>query len=89
MAPNLAESQHAQIRDMILRERPPAEIADVASCSAVHLRSVLDNDENTYHVTFGLQLSSADVRQCQPILMRQSLFRVRRTQSRGSLDTVL
>jgi hypothetical protein len=83
MAPNLAESQHAQIRDMILRERPPAEIADVASCSAVHLRSVLDNDENT------LQLSSADVRQCQPILMRQSLFRVRRTQSRGSLDTVL
>ena len=33
MAPNLAESQHAQIRDMILSERPTAEIADVAGCS--------------------------------------------------------
>jgi len=30
MAPNLAESQHAQIRDMILSERPTAEIAAVA-----------------------------------------------------------
>jgi hypothetical protein len=28
MAPNLAESQHAQIRDMLLSNRPPAEIAD-------------------------------------------------------------
>jgi hypothetical protein len=29
----LAESQHAQIRDMILSERPTAEIADVAGCN--------------------------------------------------------
>jgi len=33
MAPNFAESQHAQICDMILNERPPVEIADVAGCS--------------------------------------------------------
>jgi hypothetical protein len=33
MAPNLAESQHVQICDMILSERPTAEIADVAGCS--------------------------------------------------------
>jgi hypothetical protein len=33
MAPNLAESQHVQIRDMILDNRPTAEIADVVDCS--------------------------------------------------------
>jgi transposase len=33
MAPNLAESQHGQIRDMILNNRPAAEIADVVGCS--------------------------------------------------------
>jgi hypothetical protein len=33
MAPNLAESQHAQIRDMVLSNRPPAEIADAVGCS--------------------------------------------------------
>jgi len=33
MASNLAESQHAQIRDMILSKRLAAEIADVAGCS--------------------------------------------------------
>jgi|SRR5450432_1021916 len=33
MAPPLAESQHAQINAMILRERPLAEIADAATCS--------------------------------------------------------
>ena len=33
MAPNLGESQHAQIRDMILSNHPPAEIADVVGCS--------------------------------------------------------
>jgi len=33
MALNLADLQHAQIRDMILSERPTAEIADVAGCS--------------------------------------------------------
>ena len=32
MAPNLAESQHAQIRDMLLSNRPPAEIADAVCC---------------------------------------------------------
>lgn len=33
VAPNLAESQHAQIRDVILSNRPAAEIADVVDCS--------------------------------------------------------
>jgi transposase len=33
MAPSLAESQHAQIHAMILGKRPPAEIADAATCS--------------------------------------------------------
>jgi DNA invertase Pin-like site-specific DNA recombinase len=33
MVPNLAESQHAQIRDMILDNRPTAEIADAVGCS--------------------------------------------------------
>jgi transposase len=33
MAPILAESQHAQIHDMILSERPTAEIADAVGCS--------------------------------------------------------
>jgi hypothetical protein len=33
MAPNLAAPQHAQIRDMILSERPTTEIANVAGCS--------------------------------------------------------
>jgi hypothetical protein len=33
MAPPLAESQHAQIRAMTLRKRPPAKIADAATCS--------------------------------------------------------
>jgi hypothetical protein len=33
MALNLAESQHVQIRDMLLSNRPPAEIADAVGCS--------------------------------------------------------
>jgi hypothetical protein len=33
MAPNLTESQHAQIRDMVLSNRPLAEIADAVGCS--------------------------------------------------------
>jgi transposase len=33
MAPPLAESQHEQIQAMLLRERPPTEIANAASCS--------------------------------------------------------
>lgn len=33
MAPSLAKSQHEQIHTMILRKRPPAEIADAATCS--------------------------------------------------------
>jgi transposase len=33
MAPVLAESQHMQIHDMILDERPTAEIANVVGCS--------------------------------------------------------
>jgi len=46
MAPNLAESQHAQIRDMILSNRPPAEIADVVGCSE---RSVFAIQSNLRH----------------------------------------
>lgn len=46
MAPNLAESQHAQIRDMILSSRPPAEIADVVGCSE---RSVFAIQSNLRH----------------------------------------
>jgi hypothetical protein len=33
MAPNLAESQHAQIRDMLLSNRPPTEIANAIGYS--------------------------------------------------------
>jgi hypothetical protein len=33
MAPNLADSQHVQIRDMTLSNCPPAEIANVVGCS--------------------------------------------------------
>jgi hypothetical protein len=33
MAPNLADSQQAQIRDMLLDNRPIDEIADVVECS--------------------------------------------------------
>ena len=32
IALNLAESQHAQIHDMLLSNHPPAEVADVATC---------------------------------------------------------
>src|SRR5450432_4643495 len=38
MAPNLAESQHAQIRDMVLDNRPTDEIADIVECGKVNLR---------------------------------------------------
>jgi hypothetical protein len=42
IAPNLAESQNAQIHDMILSERPTAEIADVAGCNTYsHLQNRL------------------------------------------------
>jgi hypothetical protein len=43
MAPNLAESQHAQIRDMILSNCPPAEIADVVSCSERSVFAIQSN----------------------------------------------
>lgn len=33
MAPNLAELQHAQIRDMVLSSCPTAKIADAVGCS--------------------------------------------------------
>ena len=46
MAPNLAESQHAQIRDMILSNHPPAEIADAVGCSE---RSVFAIQWNLRH----------------------------------------
>lgn len=38
MAPNLPDSQHAHIHDMILSNNHPAEIADIVGCSE---RSVL------------------------------------------------
>jgi transposase len=43
MAPNLAESQHAQIRDMILDNRPSAEIADVVNCSERSVFAIKSN----------------------------------------------
>jgi transposase len=43
MAPNLAESQHAQIRDMILSNRPTAEIADVTGCSERSVFAIQSN----------------------------------------------
>ena len=43
MAPNLAESQHAQIRDMLLSDRPPAEIANVVGCSKRSVFAIKSN----------------------------------------------
>ncbi len=43
MALNLAESQHAQIRDMILSNRPAAEIADVVGCSERSVFAIKSN----------------------------------------------
>lgn len=43
MAPNLAESQHAQIRDMILSNHPPAEIADVVGWSERSVFAIQSN----------------------------------------------
>ena len=43
MAPNLAESQHAQIRDMILSNRPAAEIADVVGYSERSVFAIKSN----------------------------------------------
>jgi transposase len=46
MAPNLADSQYMQIRDMTLSNCPPAEIADVVGCSE---RSVFAIQSNIRH----------------------------------------
>ena len=46
IAPNLAESQHTQIRDIILSNYPPAEIANVVGCSK---RSVFAIQSNLRH----------------------------------------
>ncbi len=43
MAPNLSESQHAQIRDMILDNCPPAEIADDIGCSERSIFAIKSN----------------------------------------------
>jgi hypothetical protein len=43
MALNLSESQHAQIRDMILDNRPPAEIADDVGCSKRSIFAIKSN----------------------------------------------
>ncbi len=44
MAPNLAESQHAEIRDMILsKSLKAAQIAEVAGCSARSIRAIRSN----------------------------------------------
>jgi hypothetical protein len=43
MALNLAESQHAQIRDMILSSCPAAEIADVVGCSERSVFAIMSN----------------------------------------------
>ena len=51
MAPNLADLQHMQIRDMTLSNCPPAEIANVIGCSE---RSVFVIQLNLRH--FGTKL---------------------------------
>jgi hypothetical protein len=43
MAPNPAESQHAQIRDMLLSNRPPAEIANTVGCSKRSVFAIKSN----------------------------------------------
>ena len=43
MAPNLAESQHVQIRDMILDNRPTAEMANVVGCSERSVFAIKSN----------------------------------------------
>jgi len=43
MAPNLADSQHMQIRDMTLSSCPPAEIADVVGCSEHSVFAIQSN----------------------------------------------
>jgi hypothetical protein len=43
VAPNLAESQHAQIRDMILSNRPATEIADIVGCSERSVFAIKSN----------------------------------------------
>jgi len=49
MAPNLAESQHAQIRDIVFSNCPLAKIADAVSCSK---RSVFAIKLNLYSFSF-------------------------------------
>jgi hypothetical protein len=53
MAPNLADSQHVQIRDMTLSNCPPAEIANVVGCSE---RSVFAIQSYETHVKCGVIL---------------------------------
>ena len=43
MAPNLADSQHMQIRDMTLSNCPPAEIADVVGCTERSVFAIQSN----------------------------------------------
>jgi transposase len=43
MAPNLADSQHVQIRDMILSNCPPAEIAKDVGCSERAVYTIQSN----------------------------------------------
>jgi transposase len=43
MAPNLAESQHAQIRDMLLSNCPLTEIADAVGCSERSVFAIKSN----------------------------------------------
>jgi hypothetical protein len=43
MAPNLAESQHAQIHDMLLSNCPPVEIANAVGCSKRSVFAIKSN----------------------------------------------
>jgi len=43
MALDLAESQHAQICDMVLSNRPPTEIADAVGCSERSVFAIKSN----------------------------------------------
>jgi hypothetical protein len=52
MAPNLADSQHVQIRDMTLSNYPPAEIANVVGCSERSVFAIQSNPRLSYFRTF-------------------------------------
>jgi hypothetical protein len=63
MAPVLAESQHAQIHDMNLDDRPTAKIANDVGCSQ---RSVFANCDKVQYPLFWLHQSPFEWRRTAP-----------------------